>query len=239
MTPPPWRLVTPRLNSSIVFQAARQVLVPSVSVYWSGCVIPMLDSLLADDLGRPQEGLRRLAAERQAVGLLGARRRGARRPGQRPRPRALFPPAGDPPPSRAIGISAVGPSHPCEWTSRAPHARPPGPGVKRRRWGLRCAVHSGPREAPVRRRSRWRSSLALVAARADAQTLPLRTEPAVTAPGRHARPRDGHGRDRRRAELRHRGRADALGRTAPPPRVLPRGERGARRRVGGAGRRRR
>ena len=41
MTPPPSRLVTPRLNSSIVFQTARQVLVPSLSVYWSGCVMPM------------------------------------------------------------------------------------------------------------------------------------------------------------------------------------------------------
>ena len=54
---------------------------------------------------------------------------------------------------------------------------------------------------------------------------------------RHARPRDGHGRDRRRAELRHRGRAHALGRAAPPPRLLARRERGARRRVGDAGRR--
>ena len=104
------------------------------------------------------------------------------------RPRsALSRPQETPAESRDRHLHSFGPSLPCEWTSRAPHARPPGPGRQEEACGV-CGVRYTPARVKallkgVRRPALGAALLLASAGPADAQTLPLRTEPAVTAPG--------------------------------------------------------
>ena len=78
--PPPWKLVTPGLVSSIVFHSALAVRVPSLSVYWSEWVMPTLSDFLWTSFADRRKVLGGFARERQAEGLVRLGRGRARQP---------------------------------------------------------------------------------------------------------------------------------------------------------------